>query len=113
MAIHNVYHNTLGNVGYIFKDGSSAFFKDGTYTTGIEQEIKELDAEVKARHPNIYVVPDALTIDTEAVDPIEQEVQKRVNTVVASLQRDLGESKAELKPATSATLVGAQLSNSK
>ena len=113
MAIHNVYHNSLGGVSYIFKDGSSAFFKDGTYTTGIKSEIEELDHEVARRHPHIYTVPDALTIDTNAVDPIEQEVQKRVNSVVASLARDMGESTAELNPATTASLVGAQLSNSK
>jgi len=89
MAIMNAYYCTLGSCTYVFKDGTAAFFNEGRYLTSLEKEIEELEAEIAAKHPHFYVNKDALTVDTDAVDPIEEEVQKRVVEIMK--QRDMGD----------------------
>lgn len=69
--ILHVFHNSLVNCRYTFKNGKDANFLGGTYATDIQSEIAELNKEVKSGHPHIYVKPDELTIDTTFVDPME------------------------------------------
>lgn len=111
MAIHQLFYNTLGSTSYVFKDGTAAFFKDGSYHTGIEQEISELKDEISKRHPYLYQIPGQETLDTDAIDPVEEEIQRRVNAAVASIVEPVAATTVGV--ASSATITGAKLSNSK
>lgn len=69
--IQHVYYNTLGNCRYTFKSGKDLHFLGGKAHTNIQAEIDELNAEVEAGHPHIYVDADNLTEDMTKVDPME------------------------------------------
>lgn len=43
----------------------------GEYVTGVVSEVAQLDAEVEQGHPTIYRDPDDMTVDTEALSPME------------------------------------------
>lgn len=55
---------------YYFKDGSRADFINGRYATDDEAKIEELQAEIEARHPNIYTDEAELTTAAVIQDPI-------------------------------------------
>lgn len=55
---------------YYFKDGSRADFINGRYATDDESKIDELQAEIEAKHPNIYVDDAELTTAAVIQDPI-------------------------------------------
>ena len=70
MSLKSVYKSSLPNIQYLFKNGKSAAFIGGAYYTDVESEIKELDEEVKNRHPIIYVDPAQAQIDSADLDPM-------------------------------------------
>jgi hypothetical protein len=72
MAIETLFKSTHASIKYIFRDGSTANFIHGKYSTSVKKHIEELNAEVEARHPHILVDPKEITIDTEKTDPISK-----------------------------------------
>jgi hypothetical protein len=72
MAIETLFKSTHASIKYIFKDGSTANFIHGKYSTANKKQIEELSAEVEARHPHILIDAQERTIDTEKVDPISK-----------------------------------------
>lgn len=55
---------------YYFKDGSRADFVGGRYATDDKAKIAELQAEIEAKHPNIYTDAKELTSAAVIQDPI-------------------------------------------
>jgi hypothetical protein len=107
MATLNVFKNRLGSCKYVFSNGKEANFINGTYATDIEDEIAQLNAEVKARHPHIYIDENEVTIDSELIDPIEQIRQKAIADYKASMGivSTPGDSApAPVSPASTATI---------
>lgn len=77
MTISAVFKSPMPSFTYIYKNGMTAVFISGRYTTDNEALVKELFEEVgevgktKSRHPYIYVDEDEQEIDSEALSPIE------------------------------------------
>lgn len=91
---YKLFKSTSGPCRYVFKNGSVALFKGGRYATDVEAEIKELEDEVKNRHPTIYV--DSAEAETDALvdDPIANLRKEIINDYL----RNMGNS--EQKPNT-------------
>lgn len=62
---------------YLFQDGHAAYFTDGRYATQDEKEIEELEAEIKAKHPHIYIDANEKEADAAILDPMSA-LKKRI-----------------------------------
>lgn len=71
MAIQKLYKSRMPSCQYFFKDGSRADFVNGRFSTDEEDKIEQLDKELKANHPHIYVDDNEVEVDTEKQDPLE------------------------------------------
>ena len=120
MATLNLYRSHIPSSKYIFKNGKEANFIQGRYTTADETEIAELDAEVKAGHPFIFVKADEATVDSDQLSPLEHIKQQAIKEYLAAQasatdnSNDMGST--ETKPVlqgivTSKTAGGASLAN--
>ena len=89
-----VFKSTMGSSNYVFKDGSFAAFVSGKFYTDNDEYIAELQAEVAAKHPNIYVDADESEIDAVMVDPA---TAQRINIVAEYLAQQTGKSVAAVK----------------
>ncbi len=78
----HAFYNSLGNCSYVFKNGKAAPFFSGMYATDIQEEIDELNAEIAAGHPYLFINKDALTVET--VDPIEALKKKHIAEYLAT-----------------------------
>lgn len=114
MSTLRVFKATLPSVNYIFKNGKPAIFVQGVYTTDVVSEIEELDAEIAARHPHIFIDAAMREIDSSAVDPIAALREKIIAEYKAtmasatSLDNDMGKSnQGPLKPASSVDVAAA------
>ena len=58
MTDAKLYKATLPSINYIFKNGKPAIFVRGRFSTNIRAEIAELDAEIAAGHPHLFVDKD-------------------------------------------------------
>lgn len=58
MTDAKLYKATLPSINYIFKNGKPAIFVRGRFSTNIAAEIAELDAEIAAGHPHLFVDKD-------------------------------------------------------
>jgi len=75
---YKLFKSTIGSCRYYFSNGSVAMFStDGRFATAKENEITELEAEVKAGHPHIYVDAKETTSTTVEQDPMES-LKKRI-----------------------------------
>jgi hypothetical protein len=75
---YKLFKSTIGSCRYYFSNGSAAVFSvEGRFATAKENEIAELEAEVKAGHPHIYVDPKEATSETVEQDPMES-LKKRI-----------------------------------
>lgn len=74
MTTRHVFKSSLGNSQYTFKNGKAGNFLNGEYTTELQSEIDELNAEIEAGHPYFYVDEAKKTV--ESTDPME-EVRRR------------------------------------
>lgn len=82
---YKLFKSTSGPCRYVFKNGNVALFKGGRYATDIESEIKELEDEVKNRHPTIYV--DSAEAETDALvdDPIANLRKEIINDYLRNM----------------------------
>lgn len=74
MSIKKRYAIRLPNCNagkYIFKSGKEAPFVNGEFLTDVESEIAELDAEVKAKHPHIFIEVGKEEVDSDQPAPLE------------------------------------------
>lgn len=65
-----LFKSAVQSCKYIFKDGSTAIFVRGRYATDDADKIAELKAEVKAKHPTIYIDPKEAVTSAVHQDPI-------------------------------------------
>lgn len=66
-----LYWATMPFMNYIFSNGKVAVFRHHRYATDIPAEIQNLDSEVAANHPHIYVKPDMMYLTEEMEDPMK------------------------------------------
>ena len=114
MSTMRVYKATLPSVNYIFRNGKPAIFVNGKFCTDIPSEITELDEEIAAKHPIIFIDSAEREIDSAAVDPIsalrEKIIAEYKATMAAatSLDNDRGTAAPQqLKPASTLDVVEA------
>jgi hypothetical protein len=120
MAILKVFKSHIPSVNYIFKNGKPAIFVSGKFATGIQSEIDELEAEIAAGHPHIYVDAAEKEIDSEKVDPmiglrekIIAEYLEKQAAAAGDPTRDMGTSAAgPIIPSSSADIASAALGGS-
>lgn len=72
MSIKRVFKNTERSSSFIFKNGKSAVFTQGEYYTDDENEIAELEAEIKAGHTYIYIDENKKEVDVSKLDPLHE-----------------------------------------
>jgi hypothetical protein len=70
MTIVKIFKATLPSVNYIFKNGKPAIFVSGKFHTSIPAEIRELETEIAAGHPILYIDSAEVEVDSTKVDPI-------------------------------------------
>lgn len=114
MAIAKIFKATMPSVNYIFKNGKPAIFVHGKFATALEYEIAELEAEITAGHPHIFIDPAECEIDSNALSPIEALTAKIREEVMAEMARatqmtnDMGTStQGPLKAASSTDVADA------
>lgn len=66
-----IFKNTQLNSNYITTKGKQLNFLNGRHLTDNTADIKELQAEVDAGNPHIYVDPLDTEVDSKLVDPME------------------------------------------
>jgi hypothetical protein len=79
--ILHLFHSTLENCQYVFKDGQTAVFKGNRYATSKPQYIKELQEEVALKHPMITIDPNKKTITYEELLP-DYELKQRLRAEI-------------------------------
>lgn len=91
---------TIQSCKYHFKNGKEANFISGEYATDAAEEIEQLDAEVAAMHPHIYIDPKRKEVDASTLDPLEVIKRKAVEEYIAAqaaatdTSRDMGNTSA-------------------
>jgi hypothetical protein len=65
-----VFKSSMGTLFYVLKNGKAAHFVGGKYLTDMEEEIKELESEIRNGHPHIYIDDKEKEIDVHA-DPLK------------------------------------------
>ena len=108
MTTLRVFKSTIPSVNFIFANGKPAIFQQGVYRTDVEWEIAELEKEVLAKHPHIFIDEKEREIDSEMVDPMNALRAKIISDYLAAQEKatnpmnDMGTTTQEpLKPASS------------
>lgn len=84
MAILNLYKSRFPYCKFSLQDGSSVEFVNGRFATDNQQAIRELDAEIRNKHPYIFKDPAQPTINTDEVDQLELIKQRAVQDYIRS-----------------------------
>ena len=112
MTILSVFKNHIPNCSYIFKSGKAAAFLNGRFVTGIKTEIDELEAEIANAHQYIFKDVNELTVDTEALSPLETLMKQEYDKAYAQAKADLISAGNYLDPAKSTTTSQAPFNSS-
>lgn len=114
-----IFKARIPSVNYIFKNGKPAIFIQGKFTTTVQSEIDELNAEIEANHPHIYIDENEATIDANLVNPIEalrEQIKAELMAEMAAATNpanDMGTTTQEpLKPASSQDIAQAAVGGS-
>lgn len=83
-VVKNLFFSTFPSCSYVFRNGKPAHFIGGKYSTAIESEIKELEEEIAAGHPHLYINEQQRTISAADEDPIEQIKKKAIAEYLAA-----------------------------
>jgi hypothetical protein len=67
---YRVFKCAIRSCKYVFKDGSFGYFIEGRLTTDNEEHIAELEAEIKAKHPTIFIDEKDSVAETAQLDPM-------------------------------------------
>lgn len=111
--IISIFKSALPSFSYFFKNGMTAVFINGRYTTSEPAQVAELMAEIKqvgshlSAHPYVFVDADEKEIDSEALTPMEIVKLKAREEARAEL---LAEQEAERARALSGTAVSTSTS---
>jgi acid phosphatase class B len=109
MAMLRIFKSTLPFVNYVTAKGKQLVFMGGRFMTAVEEDIKELDAEVKNGHPHIFIDAKEQEVDEKLADPMAALKHKIIqdylrDQAAATLDpaRDMGTSEyKQVKPASS------------
>lgn len=66
-----VFKCSLPSTNYVFKNGKPAVFQNNRFCTANPAEILELQTEIDAGHPHLYVDPNEEQIEARLVNPVE------------------------------------------
>lgn len=66
----HIFHSTVKSCQYVFASGKTIAFIGGQYRTTDKKEIAELEAEIAAGHPHLYIDPNNKTADSAVDDPM-------------------------------------------
>ena len=83
MAIVNLFKSRIPSCRYIFKNGKEAHFINGEYMTDIEEEIEQMNYEIKLGHPHLFVDAEKVTVDTTKLDPLSEIKAKAIAEYIA------------------------------
>lgn len=83
----HLFKSSLPSCRFIFSNGKVANFVRGQYTTTLENEIKELEAEVAEGNPHIYIDNSQKTISVEELDPLYAIKKKAIEEYLAQQQK--------------------------
>jgi len=105
--VFNKFCSNLPSSKYVFRSGKVAHFVGGQYLTTVKSEIEELNDEIEAGHPHIYVDSAEVTVDSESLDPlaklrksiIDQYIKDQAKAV--NPDNDMGNSVQQQRVATS------------
>lgn len=90
--ISKIFKSRIPSCNYIYKDGTVAFFIQGSYSTPDQKKIDELMDEIRAigcnasMHPQLYVDETDQEIDSEALTPFELLKQRAKEEAIAELK---------------------------
>lgn len=108
MSMLRVFKSNIPSINYIFPWGTVAAFQQGYYRTDDEREVEHLNAEVKLRHPHIFVDENEREVDSKLVDPMEALKAKIIADFLVAQEKandpsnDMGSSdQSAVKPANS------------
>jgi hypothetical protein len=65
-----LFKSSIKTCNFGFPNGKVANFRFGMYATADEYEIQQLEKEIAAGHPNIYIDPEAKTLTAEQENPM-------------------------------------------
>jgi hypothetical protein len=111
MSLARIYKAHLPSVNYVFTNGKPAIFVAGKFATTVASEIEELDREIAAGHPHIYIDENEREVPAETIDPIaalRAQIEAEIRATMAAAtnpNNDMGSTTPEpLKPASSADI---------
>lgn len=70
-TILRVFKCSLPSTNYVFKNGKPAVFQNNRFCTANPAEIAELQAEIDAGHPHLYIDQNEVEIEARLVNPVE------------------------------------------
>jgi len=124
MALLKVFKSTFPSITYIMQNGKPAIFVAGVFRTAVQREIDELEAEIAAGHPHIFVDPNEKEVESAMLDPmvaLETRIREKVLAEIAAANalisgdpaRDMGNTTPEpLKPANTQDIAQAAMGGS-
>jgi hypothetical protein len=66
----NLFFSVIPSCQYVFKSGKIASFVSGRYSTHIASEVEELNAEIAAGHPHLFVKKGEEKVLVADLDPV-------------------------------------------
>ena len=70
MALKRVFKSHIQNCRFIFGNGDVAAFVGGRYLTDVDAEIQQLEKEVAAKNPTLYMDSAEMEVDPITLDPM-------------------------------------------
>lgn len=104
-----LFKSHIPSIKYLFKNGKEAIFREGKFSTNIQNEIEELTEEVAQNHPHIYIDDSDSSAEYSTEDPLAA-LKERLRKEIQAEQlkdklADAGTSQQPaLKPASSADI---------
>lgn len=95
MPMLKLYKSRLMSSKVIFTTGKELLFVNGRYPTDDEDEIKFLDAEIRNRHPHIYIDEKEKQVDSDRLDPLE-EIKRRAVEEYLEKQKEMSTSNRDM-----------------
>ncbi len=86
MTIKHIFKSRIPSMTYVFQRGAVAHFIGGRFMTDIYEQIAELEAECKSGNPTIYIDEAEMSIDSDALSPLDTIKKKAVEEYLASVK---------------------------
>lgn len=112
--VGRLFINSIPNCRFIFKNGKAADFLNNEFVTDVEEEIAELEAEIKAGNPYISVDKARVTVSLEpmsAIDTIKAQAIAEFLAANPQLGAKTTVSESEAKPQLQGMVTSADISD--